>query len=71
MPNITIAATPEAVAAAQAFAARTGVCIAEAIPVEIDEYCTCVYCEADARDAEAEIWAEGAWLREAESYDRF
>ena len=63
MASILVADTPAAIAAAEAFAVRTGTCVqSEAIP-----YCPCPPCVEDAAaEAAAEIYAEGAWLRYAE-----
>lgn len=60
---VIVTDTPAAIAAAEAFAVRTGICVrSEAIP-----YCPCPPCVEDAAaEARAEIWAEGAWLRAAE-----
>ncbi|MFN2347828.1 MAG: hypothetical protein ABR616_19210 [Dermatophilaceae bacterium] len=67
MPDITIANSPEALAAARAFSARTDACIADALDATFDdEFCSCSRCVAEAEQYESETWAENAWLREAE-----
>lgn len=62
---ITIADTDAAIDAAQAFAARTNICVQAELP---NGYCACEGClENAAAEAAAEQWAEGAWLRAAEN----
>lgn len=69
--TIVIAKTEAAELAAQAFAERTGTCIQEALnEADIIAYCHCEGClEEGNAQAQAEAWAEGAWLRAAENVE--
>lgn len=67
--NIVIDDLDKALDAALEFAARTGICIQNALDeAKSFSYCPCAGCvEAQLADIAGEIWAENAWLRSAEN----
>lgn len=66
---IKVSNTDAAAAAAVEFSFRTNACVRAALDeAGRFDYCACAGCyEAAAAEAAGEAWAEGAWLRAAES----